>query len=98
MNIDAVVFVTKLAVRMDSALEADEQPEARLFLNVGDASKLCCILISRNEDSQRLSKSFRNFILPQVNSNRYMNHMSRSIRMNGQPENPSLYNMQSYIP
>ena len=53
---------------------------------------------SRNDDSQRLRKSFRNFILSQVNINRYVNHMSRSIRMNGHRNKQHLYIRQRYVP
>ena len=59
-----------------------------LLIGVVTCVHACVSCFSRNEDSKRLSKSFKNFILSQVNSNMYMNHVSRSIRMNGQTENP----------
>ena len=68
-----------------------------LFLRFDNAN-FCYVLALENEDSKRLRKSFRNFILSQVNINRYVNHMSRSIRMNGHRNKQRLYIRQRYVP
>ena len=54
-----------------------------------NASRTLLCSCSRNEDSQRLSRSFRNFILSQVNINRYMNDMSTSLRMKWTSRQPA---------